>query len=68
MISIIKHKPNRQQILIAGGVAAVSNMLIILSVSFMTNTSIAEGFNSAIWSAAGAVVASLALYRAGFDL
>ena len=59
VISIIKHKPNRQQILIAGGVAAISNILIILSVSFMTNTSIAEGFNSAIWSAAAAVVASL---------
>lgn len=59
VISIIKHKPNRQQILIAGSVAAVSNMLTILSVSFMTNTSISVGFNSGIWSAAAALVASL---------
>ncbi len=59
VISIIKHKPNRQQILIAGGVTAVTNMLVILSVSFMTNTSIAVGFNSGIWSAAAAMVASL---------
>ena len=59
VISIIKHKPSRQQILIAGAAAAVLNMAIILSISFMTNTSIADGFNSALWSAAGAVVASL---------
>ncbi|MBN1777470.1 MAG: HDIG domain-containing protein [Clostridiales bacterium] len=59
VIMMIRRRPNRQQILIAGVVAAVINMLIILSVSFMTNTSIADGFTNALWSAAGAVVASL---------
>ena len=59
VILMIKRRPNRQQILIAGVVAAVTNVLIILSVSFMTNTSIADGFTSALWSAAAAVVASL---------
>ena len=59
VIMMIKRRPNRQQILIAGVVAAVINMLIILSVGFMTNTSIADGLTNALWSAAGAVVASL---------
>jgi len=59
VILMIKRRPNRQQILIAGVVAAAINMLIILSVSLMTNTSIKDGFNSGLWSAAGAIVASL---------
>ena len=59
VISMIKHKPNRQQVLIAGAVAAVSNVLIILSISFMTNTTLSDGLISAVWSAAAAVVASL---------
>ena len=59
VISLIKHKPKRQQILIAGVAAAATNMLIILSISFMTNTSVSDGFSSALWSAAGAIVASL---------
>jgi len=59
VISIIKHKPNRQQILIAGAVAAVTNVIVILSVSFMTNTSVADGLTNSLWSAAAAAVASL---------
>ena len=59
VISIIKHKPSRQQILFAGAVAAVSNLLVILAISFMTNTSITDGINSALWSATGAMAASL---------
>ena len=59
VILMIKRRPNRQQILIAGVVAAAINMLIILSISLMTNTSIAEGFRGGLWSAAAAVVASL---------
>ena len=59
VISLIKHRPNRQQVLIAGGVAAVSNVLVILSVSFMTNSTMSDGFINAVWSAAAAVVASL---------
>ena len=59
VIIMIKRRPNRQQILIAGFAAALINMLIILSVGFMTNTSIADGITNALWSAASAVVASL---------
>jgi cyclic-di-AMP phosphodiesterase PgpH len=59
VILMIRRRPNRQQILIAGVVAAAINMLIILSVSLMTNTSLKDGFSSALWSAAAAVVASL---------
>lgn len=66
VISIIKHKPNRQQILIAGAIAAVSNMLVILSVSFMTDTSVTDGFTNGLWSAGGAVAA--ALLCVGLDL
>lgn len=59
VILIIYHKPKRQQILIAGAVAAASNTLIILAISFMTNNSISNGLNNALWSAAAALVASL---------
>ena len=59
VILMIKRRPNRQQILIAGVVAAAINMLIILSVSLMINTSLKAGFSSALWSAAAAIVASL---------
>ncbi len=59
VILMIKRRPNRQQILIAGVVSAAINMLILLSVSLMINTSLKTGFSSALWSAAAAIVASL---------
>lgn len=59
VILMIKRRPNRQQILIAGVAAAAINMLIILSVSLMINTSLKDGLSSALWSAAAAIVASL---------
>ncbi len=59
VIAIIQQKPNRQQVLIAGGVGAAVNTLVILAITLMTNTSIADGLTNAIWSAAAAVVASL---------
>jgi putative nucleotidyltransferase with HDIG domain len=59
VIAIIRQKPNRQQVLIAGGAAAAVNTLVILAITLMTNTSIADGLASAVWSAAAALVASL---------
>ncbi len=59
VIAIIRQKPSRQQVLIAGGVGAAVNTLVILAVTLMTNTSIADGLANAIWSAAAALVASL---------
>ncbi len=64
-IVIIRHKPYRQQALLAGIVAAVANISIILILGFMTSTSFADVFTHALWSAAGALVASL--LTLGFD-
>ena len=58
-ISIIRHKPYRQQVLLAGVVTAISNVGIILTIGFMTNTSVREVFSNSLWSAAGALGASL---------
>lgn len=58
-ILIIRHKPNRQQVLLAGVATALSNIGIILTIGFMTNTSLTEVFTNALWSAAGALSASL---------
>ena len=58
-IAIIKHKPYRQQVLLAGVVTAISNIGLILTIGFMTNTSMQDVFSNALWSAAGALAASL---------
>lgn len=58
-IAVIRHKPYRQQVLLAGVVTALSNIGIILIVGFMTNTSVSDVFTHSLWSAAGALVASL---------
>ena len=58
-IVIIRHKPYRQQVLLAGVATAVTNLVIILIVGFMTDTSVGDVFTRALWSAAGAIVASL---------
>ena len=58
-ITIIRNKPYRQQVLLAGVVTAIVNMGVIMAIGFMTNTSIQDVFTSSLWSAAGALVASL---------
>lgn len=58
-VAIIRHKPYRQQVLLAGVVTALSNIAIILTVGFMTSTSVSEVFTHSLWSAAGALCASL---------
>jgi len=64
-IIVIRHKPYRQQVLLAGVITAISNIGIILTIGFMTNTSIQDVFENSLWSAAGALVASLLCV--GFD-
>ncbi len=58
-ILIIRHRPYRQQVLFAGVATAISNIGLILSVGFMTNTALQDVFTNSLWSAAGAIVASL---------
>lgn len=58
-IAVIRHKPYRQQVLLAGVLTAISNIGIILTIGFMTNTSIQTVFVNSLWSAAGAMAASL---------
>ncbi len=58
-VAIIRHKPYRQQVLLAGVVTAITNIAIILTVGFMTNTSFGDVFTHSLWSAAGALLASL---------
>lgn len=45
--------------LLAGVVTAIANIGVILTIGFMTNTSVQDVFTSSLWSAAGALAASL---------
>ncbi len=58
-IYIIKRKPYRQQVLLSGILCTASNILIILAVGFMTNTSITEVFGNALWSGGSALLSSV---------
>ncbi|MEG2206752.1 MAG: HDIG domain-containing protein [Clostridia bacterium] len=58
-VIIIRRKPYRQQVLLCGILTAISNIVIILAVGFMTNTSISYVFSNALWSASGALTASV---------
>ncbi len=58
-IVIIHRKPYRQQVLLAGVATAITNIGIILTIGFMTNTSLQDVFNNSLWSAAGALAGSL---------
>ncbi len=58
-IFIIRRKPYRQQVLLCGIATAVSNLLIILSIGFMTNTSLRDVFTNGLWSAGGALLSAV---------
>lgn len=58
-VAVLRGKPHRQQVLLCGIVTAVANIAIILTIGFMTNTSTAEVFNNALWSAGSALIASV---------
>ncbi len=58
-ITIIRKKPYRQQVLLSGFATAAANMLIILSIGFMTNTSVRDVFANALWCAGGALLSAI---------
>lgn len=58
-VCVIRQKPYRQQVLLCGVVTAMSNLLVILTIGFMTNNSVNDVFSNALWSAGAAIVASL---------
>ena len=59
VVFVIQKKPQRQQVLLAGVVAAFSNLVVILAIGFMTNHSTRAVFTNGLWSAGGAFAASL---------
>ena len=73
-VAIIRRKPYRQQMLLCGILTAISNIVIILTIGFMTNTSIGDVFANSLWSAASALLSSVLcialdpLVEAGFRL
>ena len=58
-VAIIRRRPYRQQVLLCGIVTAIVNIVIILTIGFMTNTSVADVFTNALWSAGSALLASV---------
>ena len=58
-IAIVRRKPYRQQVLLSGIFAAAANILIILTIGFMTNTSFTVVFSNALWRAGSAMLASV---------
>ncbi|MDD6144127.1 MAG: HDIG domain-containing protein [bacterium] len=58
-VYIIRRKPYRQQVLLCGIVTAVVNVIIILAIGFMTNTSISDVFTNALWNGGAALLASV---------
>ena len=59
VVIILRRKPYRQQVLLCGLLTGLSNMVIILTIGFMTNNSMGLVMNNALWSALSAVVASV---------
>ncbi|MDD3409465.1 MAG: HDIG domain-containing protein [Eubacteriales bacterium] len=57
--TLIRQKAQRQQVLLTGMVTAVTNMCVILTVGFMTNTSVSDVFTNSLWSAGSAIIAAL---------
>ena len=58
-ILIIRRKPYRQQLLVSGLVTSLTNFTIMVAIGFMTNSSSTDVLNSALWSGASALLASL---------
>ena len=59
VLMVVRHKPNRQQILLCGIITGVLNAVLILIMGFMTNTSLHEVAADAIWSGASAAGAAI---------
>ena len=59
VVIVLRRKPYRQQVLLCGLLTGLSNMVIILTIGFMTNNSMGVVVSNALWSALSAVVASV---------
>ena len=58
-IHVIKRKPFRQQVLLSGIITTFTNMVIILSIGFMTNTSMREVFSNALYCGGSALLSAV---------
>jgi len=58
-VAIIRRRPYRQQVLLCGILTALGNIVIILTIGFMTNTSVSDVFHNALWSGGSALLASV---------
>ncbi len=58
-VGVIRRRPYRQQVLLCGLMTAATNIVIILTIGFMTNTSLTVVFANSLWSAGGALVAAV---------
>jgi len=58
-VFITRRKPQRQQVLLSGLATACSNILIILSIGFMTNTSLIDVFAKALWCGGSAILSAI---------
>ncbi|MBR6569300.1 MAG: HDIG domain-containing protein, partial [Clostridia bacterium] len=58
-VYVIRRKPYRQQVLLSGILTFFANALIILSIGFMTNTSVREVAGNALWSGGSALISSI---------
>lgn len=58
-VQYLKDKPQRVRMVIAGVIAAVVNMVVILAMSLMTSNNISGMMNNAMWSMAGGILSGL---------
>lgn len=58
-VFIIRRKPYRQQVLLSGILTFFANVVIILTIGFMTNTSVRDVFANALWSGGSALISSI---------
>ena len=58
-IILLRRSPGRQQLLFTGLMTALANLLIILTIGFMTSTSIGIVLKHSLWSAAGALISAI---------
>ena len=58
-VILLRRKPQRQQVLLTGIVAAIANIAVILAIGCMTNTSMPDVFTNALWSAGSALIAAI---------
>ncbi len=58
-VVIIRRRPQRQHVLLSGLITALCNVFIILSIGFMTDTSLVDVFSKALWCGGGALLSAV---------